>query len=240
MTSTGPPMPVPNHNAAKGTQAIGATKRSASNSGDTIASSQRNQPMASPRGMPIATASTNPIPNRVNDDSRGCCSVYPTNGSWVRSTNFAATVHGGGRNWRGASPPSDASVQTPKKTPSPARLSTTNSRRVMTARSRGPPGHRARFEPAERHRHGSPGDRDADHADDDHRREEIESRLIEDVSQANDGPDQLARDERGPACLERETHAGEHQRQRTGKDHFTDQPPPAPADPARRLDETRL
>ena len=75
MTSTGPPMPVPNHSAANGTQAIGATNRSASKSGDTTPSSQRNQPIARPSGTPIATASANPIPKRANDEARCCCSV---------------------------------------------------------------------------------------------------------------------------------------------------------------------
>ena len=56
MISTGPPMPVPNHSAAKGTQAIGATKRMPSNSGATMRSTQRNQAIARPSGMPTTTA----------------------------------------------------------------------------------------------------------------------------------------------------------------------------------------
>jgi hypothetical protein len=75
MMSTGPPMPVPNHSAANGTQAIGATKRSASNSGVTIASSVRNHPMRSPSGTPIATARPKPMAKRPRLEARCCCSV---------------------------------------------------------------------------------------------------------------------------------------------------------------------
>ena len=56
----GPPMPVPNHSAANGTQAIGAMKRSASNTGVTMSSSQRNQPISRPSGTPTAAASRKP------------------------------------------------------------------------------------------------------------------------------------------------------------------------------------
>ena len=56
----GPPMPVPNHSAANGTQAIGAMKRRPSNTGVTMSSSQRNQPISRPSGTPIAAASTKP------------------------------------------------------------------------------------------------------------------------------------------------------------------------------------
>ncbi len=60
MISVGPPMPVPNQSAAKGTHAIGAMKRTASKSGETTSSSQRNHPMSSPSGTPIAAASPKP------------------------------------------------------------------------------------------------------------------------------------------------------------------------------------
>ena len=56
----GPPMPVPNHRAANGTQAIGAMKRRPSNTGVTISSSQRNQPMSRPSGTPMTAASRKP------------------------------------------------------------------------------------------------------------------------------------------------------------------------------------
>ncbi len=64
MISTGPPMPVPNHSAANGTQAIGATKRTASKTGATMRSSQRNQAISRPSGMPTTTASTKPSAKR--------------------------------------------------------------------------------------------------------------------------------------------------------------------------------
>ena len=55
--------------------AIGATKRSASNSGLTIASSARNQPIAKPSGTPINAASANPMAKRPMLEARCVCSV---------------------------------------------------------------------------------------------------------------------------------------------------------------------
>ena len=57
-------MPVPNHSAASGTQASGATKRIASNSGVTISSSSRYQPISNPSGTPMPTARAHPIRKR--------------------------------------------------------------------------------------------------------------------------------------------------------------------------------
>jgi hypothetical protein len=68
-------MPVPNQSAANGTHAIGATKRSASKSGVTMSSSQRYQPIISPRGTPTSAASAKPAPKRPKLDRRCCCSV---------------------------------------------------------------------------------------------------------------------------------------------------------------------
>lgn len=74
MISTGPPIPVPNHNAANGTQAIGATKRTASNAGVTMRSIHLNQAISRPSGMPISTARPKPMPKRCRLDNRCSCS----------------------------------------------------------------------------------------------------------------------------------------------------------------------
>src|SRR3954451_10619983 len=50
MIRIGPPSPVPKHRAANGTQAIGGMKRRASNTGVTISSRVRDQPIRRPRG----------------------------------------------------------------------------------------------------------------------------------------------------------------------------------------------
>jgi hypothetical protein len=60
MTRIGPPTPVPNHKAAKGTQAIGAMKRSASKTGVTTSSSVGYHPIINPSGTPITAPSKNP------------------------------------------------------------------------------------------------------------------------------------------------------------------------------------
>src|SRR3954471_11352427 len=95
-----------------------------------------------------------------------------------------------------------AMVHTPKKSTSPARLNTTNSPRVRRLPISGAaPRQRAILDPAERQRGERTRDGDAAHAHDDHRGEDVEARLVEHVSQPEDGADQLARDERGPARL---------------------------------------
>src|SRR6218665_1889578 len=61
MISTGPPMPVPNHSAANGTQAIGATNRTASNTGPMISSTQRNQAISRPSARPPSAPQANRV-----------------------------------------------------------------------------------------------------------------------------------------------------------------------------------
>ena len=64
MINVGPPIPVPNHSAANGTHATGAMKRRLSNNGDTMSSSQPNQPIIRPSGTPTNAAKPKPIAKR--------------------------------------------------------------------------------------------------------------------------------------------------------------------------------
>ena len=115
-----------------------------------------------------------------------------------------------------------------------------NSRRDERRVHRRAPRHRPRLEPAERGGHQPAGDRDRHHPDEDHRREEIEARLVEHVAETQDRADQLARHERGPARLEREPEAGEDERQRAREQHLAREHPSRHAERARRFDEMRL
>ena len=60
----GPPMPVPNHKAAKGIHAIGATKRMLSKNGVMMRSAHFDSAINKPSGMPIATANKKPYKNQ--------------------------------------------------------------------------------------------------------------------------------------------------------------------------------
>ena len=117
--SVGPPMPVPNQSAANGTHATGAMKRSPSNKGVTTSSSQRNQPIARPKGMPINAASPKPMPKRCRLESMWSTRVAPANGLWNRSMSFANTSWGIGRNCGGAKCSARARYQKAKKATAP-------------------------------------------------------------------------------------------------------------------------
>jgi len=91
MIRIGPPSPVPNHRAANGTQAIGAMKRRASNTGVTISSRVRDQPIRRPRGMPTAAPRRKPQPNRKKLDARCRGKVAPAKGVVRRSKKRAAS-----------------------------------------------------------------------------------------------------------------------------------------------------
>ena len=56
----GPPMPVPNHSAANGTQAIGRDEAQGIEHRRDDLVEPRNQPISSPSGTPTAAASRKP------------------------------------------------------------------------------------------------------------------------------------------------------------------------------------
>jgi len=59
------------------------------------------------------------------------------------------------------------------------------------------------LDPGQAERHQPAAQRDADHADDDHRRVDVLRGLVEDLAEAGDRADQLGGDERRPRCLQR-------------------------------------
>ena len=119
MIKVGPPAPVPNHRAAKGTHATGAIKRKASNKGDTMSSSQPNQPISKPSGTPISAARPKPHAKRVRLDAICSCKTCPAKGVFVKSMSLITTSCGIGRNCGGISFAIAAKYQIAKKTVMP-------------------------------------------------------------------------------------------------------------------------
>ena len=161
MISTGPPMPVPNHSAANGTQAIGATKRSASNSGVTIvvepAEPAHQQPERhADRDREARSPSRSARSSTA--DAAAACSRRTAFASGRRTCR--ATASGVGRNCGCTSPRERDQRPQRRRSREPApTVSATNSRRESARLIvRRAPRHGAQLEPAEHPGHDAAGD----------------------------------------------------------------------------------
>src|SRR5215510_8905854 len=177
MISIGPPSPVPNHSAAKGTQAMGEMNLKPSKTGVIISSSQRNQPISKPRGTPTAAARVKPDAKRSKLRARCTGRVAPANGSQSKLKVRNVTSQGVGRNCRGTKPELAAATQIATKQVSPAmprsKASTFDGRGLpftsIVSCSNGEPRYEPCLDAGQNPRRGPPENADRDHADQDHR-----------------------------------------------------------------------